>query len=51
VKPQKKKKKKKKKEKQSLGLKKTAVNPKVVSHSCAECWENYYTTRRKDDWI
>jgi DNA-directed RNA polymerase subunit RPC12/RpoP len=39
-----------KKKKQRLSLQKTAGNPEVDSHSCAECWENYYTTS-KDDWI
>jgi hypothetical protein len=39
--------KKKKRKKQ----KKTAGNSEVDSHPCAECWENYYTPMRKDDWI
>jgi hypothetical protein len=35
---------------QSFTLEKTVGNPEVDSHSCAECWENCYTTRRKDGW-
>jgi hypothetical protein len=30
---------------------KTVSNPGVNSHSCAECWENCYTTGRKDGCI
>lgn len=27
------------------------VEEEVESNCCAECWENYFTTTRKDDWI
>jgi hypothetical protein len=40
-----------KRKKQKLGLKKTAGDPEVDTHSRDECWENYYPTRKKDDWI
>jgi hypothetical protein len=32
-------------------LKETAENPEEDWQSYAEYWENYYRTKRKDDWI
>ena len=38
-------------EEASLDLKITDDESEVDAHTCAECWENYHTTTRKDYWV
>lgn len=29
----------------------STIDKEVDSNNCVECWENYFTTSRKDDWV